>query len=450
MSNIKVVGNMNLVLLSGGSGKRLWPLSNDTRSKQFFKLFKDKNDNWQSMIQRVFNQLKENDLSKSVVFTTGINQAESIINQIGNEIEVIIEPERRDTFPAIALACAYLYYNKKVDLDETVIVLPVDQYAEDEYFKLLQQIDNEVQIGHSNLVVMGIDPTYPSEKYGYILYDPINNFVSKFKEKPKKDEAVQLIKNGALWNGGVFGFKLSYIINYITRYIESNSYDDVYSNFTVFPKKSFDYEVVEKELLISLVRYTGLWKDLGTWNTLTEVMDSQVVGKAIIDKDINNNTHVINELDIPVIVLGLENVVVAASPDGVLVSSKSQSSYLKEYVEQLSERPMYEEKSWGNYRVLNSQKFQDKSSTLTKLIHIHNSERIPLQKHLKRKEIWIILNGNGKFLTEGSSIHVQQGSIIEVNNDTYHGFNANEESSIIIVQIGEVLLESDIVYHDSK
>ena len=160
---------MNIILLSGGSGKRLWPLSNETRSKQFFKVFKDKNGQLQSMVQRVYGQLIQNKLNKSVVIATGLNQVESIYNQIGSSVEVVVEPERRDTFPAIALACAHLFFNKNCELNESVIVLPVDQYAEDEYYKVLLEIDKSIQSGLSNLILMGIVPTYPSEKYGYIV-----------------------------------------------------------------------------------------------------------------------------------------------------------------------------------------------------------------------------------------------------------------------------------------
>ena len=164
---------MKLVLLSGGSGKRLWPLSNETRSKQFLKLLKDGNGNYESMIQRVYRQIKEN-LERdgeeiSITVATGENQKDAIRNQLGEKVDLVLEPMRRDTFPAIMLSCAYLAYEKKVELEESIIVLPVDPYADEGYFSVLKDMDKIVQSGRADMVLMGVKPTYPSEKYGYIL-----------------------------------------------------------------------------------------------------------------------------------------------------------------------------------------------------------------------------------------------------------------------------------------
>ena len=160
---------MNIILLSGGSGKRLWPLSNDVRSKQFIKIFKKEDGLYESMVQRVYRQIKTVDTDASVVVATSKSQVSSIHNQLGDDVGICVEPCRRDTFPAIALACSYLKDVQKIDINEPVVVCPVDPYVEDDYFKALQDLSTEAVNSSSNLVLMGIEPTYPSEKYGYII-----------------------------------------------------------------------------------------------------------------------------------------------------------------------------------------------------------------------------------------------------------------------------------------
>ena len=135
---------MNIVLLSGGSGKRLWPLSNDIRSKQFIKLFKY-GDSYESMVQRVYRQLKEVDSKSKITIATSKSQVSIINNQLGDNVSISVEPCRRDTFPAIALSAAFLYYEKNVDLNESIVVCPVDPYVEFSYFECIKEISDHVQ-----------------------------------------------------------------------------------------------------------------------------------------------------------------------------------------------------------------------------------------------------------------------------------------------------------------
>ncbi len=180
---------MKLILLSGGSGKRLWPLSNDSRSKQFLKVLKNENDEMQSMVQRVWGQLTSLGIENDAVIATSKSQVDMINSQLGNDVPIIIEPERRDTFPAIALAASYLYSKEHVDLDEVVGVLPVDPYVENSFFERLLDLEKALNSSNADLGLMGVTPTYPSEKYGYIVPDIEESTqeliqVSHFKEKP--------------------------------------------------------------------------------------------------------------------------------------------------------------------------------------------------------------------------------------------------------------------------
>lgn len=434
---------MNIILLSGGSGKRLWPLSNETRSKQFLKLLKSSDGKIESMIQRVYRQIKEASIDADIVVATGKYQLDLIKSQIGNNVDIVLEPERRDTFPAIALSCAYLAYVKNMSMDEVVLVLPVDPYTESDYFMALIKMEKAVLNGKAKMALMGIKPTYPSDKYGYIIPGKTGDFIEGFLEKPSEEYASKLIGDGAMWNGGVFAFKLGYLIDIIKKYIDFNSFKEIERQYADLPMTSFDYEVVEKEKSITMIEYRGAWRDLGTWNTLTEVMDCNSLGNVIL-ADSCCNTHVINELDIPVAVLGAYNMVVAASPDGILISDKKESSCLKAYVENIRQRPMYEERRWGEYKVLDNVAYQDGMSALTKSLTIKAGKSISYQSHAIRDEIWTIVDGTGEVITDGHIRNIKRGDVVYISKGQKHAIRAVSDLSVIEVQIGNELVESDI------
>jgi len=434
---------MNIILLSGGSGKRLWPLSNEIRSKQFLKLLKDENGRAESMVQRVYGQIIKTGIEANIVVATGKVQMDSIRSQLGNTVDIVLEPERRDTFPAIALSSAYLQLEKNMLPDDIVLVLPVDPYADLEYFSTLLKMEKAVKDGDANIVLMGIKPIYPSTKYGYIVPKQDGTLVERFYEKPTEEYAEELIQKGAMWNGGVFAFKLSYLMGIIKKYVKFSTYTDLESQYSALPKISFDYEVVEKESSIAMVEYSGLWKDLGTWNTLTEVMENTAIGKVFL-ADSCENTHVINELDIPIKVLGAKNMVIAASPDGILVSDKHQSSYLKSYLDGSNERPMYEERRWGEYKVIDYVDYNDGTSSLTKSLFINAGKFISYQSHSIRDEIWTIVDGTGDLLIDGHVRNVRRGDVAYITKGQKHAIRATTDLRFIEVQIGNELVENDI------
>ena len=165
------------------------------------------------MVQRVYHQIKKVDAEATVTIATSKTQVSAIHNQLGEDVGISVEPCRRDTFPAIALATAYLVDVMKVSPEESVVVCPVDPYVEEDYFEALKQLSIQADKGEANLVLMGIEPTYPSEKYGYII--PVSSdqtsMVATFKEKPTMEVAKEYIAQGALWNGGVFALSLIHI-----------------------------------------------------------------------------------------------------------------------------------------------------------------------------------------------------------------------------------------------
>lgn len=344
---------MKLVLLSGGSGKRLWPLSNNQRSKQFIKALKNENGVLESMVQRVWKQLDEAGLQNDTFIATGAGQKSLLKNQLGiSEDRIIIEPSRRDTFPAIALAASYLHSKVGVSLNETLVVLPVDPYVDVDFFKKVTELDQLLENTNSTLGLVGIEPTLPSEKYGYIVPESIElSKVKKFQEKPSKETAKKLIENGAVWNAGVFGLKVGTLINLLTDQNIDTDYDALVKNYDSLPKNSFDYEFSEKQSDISFLRYEGYWKDLGTWNTLTEEISDDKIGNTSILID-SNQTNIINETSLPIAAIGVDNLVIAAGPEGIFVSTKEASPRVKEIPADFFETIRYMEEDWGTRKTL--------------------------------------------------------------------------------------------------
>ena len=430
---------MNVVLLSGGSGKRLWPLSNDIRSKQFIKIFQTADGNYESMVQRVYRQLRMADKDVRVTVATSRAQVSSIRNQLGEDVKISVEPCRRDTFPAIALSVAYLHDVLGVNEQEAVVVCPVDPYVETNYFEALKELGARAQASESNLVLMGIEPTYPSEKYGYIIperKDAVSK-VAVFKEKPSESEAIKYISQGALWNGGVFAFRLGYVLKRAHELIPFDDYDDLYSKYETLQKISFDYAVVEHEKRIEVIRYSGLWKDLGTWNTLTEAMESNIVGEAIMNEHCKN-VHVVNDLNVPLLCMGLRDVIISASPQGILVSDKEQSSYIKPFVDAIDQRVMFTDKSWGSFRVLD---VEDNNMTIK--VTLNPGHMMNYHSHEKRDEVWTVISGSGRTIVDGMEQPVKAGDVITMQAGCRHTIIADTELHVIEVQLGKEISVQD-------
>ena len=432
---------MNIVLLSGGSGKRLWPLSNDIRSKQFIKIFKKEDGTYESMVQRVYRQIKKADADAAVTIATSKTQVSAIHNQLGDEVGISIEPCRRDTFPAIALATAYLVDVQHIDPEESVVVCPVDPYVEDDYFEALKGLSEQAEKGEANLVLMGIEPTYPSEKYGYIIPESADftAAVKTFKEKPTADVAKEYIAQGALWNGGVFAYKLKYVMDIAHQLIDFTDYHDLFAKYATLTKISFDYAVVEKEKKIQVQRFAGQWKDLGTWNTLTEAMEEAVVGKGEMN-DTCTGVHIVNEMDVPVLAMGLHDVVISASPEGILVSDKEQSSYIKPFVDKFEQQIMFAEKSWGSFKVIDVE-----TESMTIKVTLNAGHSMNYHSHKNRDEVWVVISGNGKTIVDGFEQAVKTGDVITMSAGCRHTVMAETELKLIEVQLG-----TDINVHDKQ
>lgn len=444
---------MQLILLSGGSGKRLWPLSNNVRSKQFLPLLETENCTMESMVQRVVRQVIQADLTTNITLATNACQLDIITNQLGDKVSVVTEPERRDTFPAIALATSYLSFQRQCTDDEVVVIMPCDSYTELEYFHTIARMVQCVEANVADLILMGITPTYPSAKYGYVLLDSDSSFeiqhlsfakpVARFTEKPTVEVAEQLLAEGAFWNGGVFAFRLGYMMNIVRKYVQCTTFAQTLDNYRSFPKISFDYEVVEKTESVVLVPFKGEWKDLGTWNALTNELSKHTIGNAVLGLKCEN-THVINELQLPIFVDGVKDVVVAASFDGILVCGKEDTENIKSYVEPFCTCPMYEERKWGICRVLDKKIHVNGNHSLTKSIVITAGKNISYQMHRHRIEVWTIVEGEGLFVLNGEYRCVKPGDVLIIEKENWHAIKALTQLTFIETQIGNLLIGEDV------
>ena len=441
---------MQLVLLSGGAGLRLWPLSNNTRSKQFLPLLERPDGTRESMVQRVVRQVRQAGLTTNITMATNAGQRDIIINQLGNGVEIVSEPERRDTFPAIALACSYLRFIKQCPQEEPVVIMPCDPYTREEYFHAIGRMVHCVEQNAAQLVLMGITPTYASEKYGYIVpakaaaeAGDICLPVAHFTEKPSAEKARELLEQKAYWNGGVFAFRLGYMMDIVRRYVPARSFEETRSRYARFPKISFDYEVAEKAQSVAVVPFKGEWKDLGTWNSITEELHSASIGNAHMGSHCLNS-HIINETHLPIYADGLRDMVVAAGPDGILVCAKEHSEQIKKEVENLTTRPMYEERRWGTYRVLDDTVYPDGHHALTKSITLLPGRNISYQIHHHRSEAWTFVEGEGIFVLDGVERRVKAGDTVVIPVEHLHAIKALTQLTFIEVQNGHPLTEEDI------
>ena len=331
---------MHIIILSGGSGKRLWPLTNEQRSKQFIRCLKREDGGKESMLQRVYRQIREIYPEERITIAANEAQTGVVREQIGNEADISAEPCGRDTFAAIALAAAYLTDVKGVARDEVAVVCPSDFYGDPTFFLLLDNLENEVRSGRCDMALIGKDPETVNTEYGYILpagREAISD-VRAFIEKPDSSRAKAAIDSGALWNCGVFAFRIGFVLDKMQEIAGHSEHARLLEAFAGLPKISFDNAVVEKlcegsapQSRIRVVRYAGAWKDIGTWGAFTAIMDEPIQGNAIVADDCRG-VSVINELDVPVMVMGMENTIVTATKEGILVAAKDKSDTIRKHL----------------------------------------------------------------------------------------------------------------------
>lgn len=418
---------MFTVLLSGGSGKRLWPLSNDQRSKQYIKLFENESDNTNekiSMVQRVVNQIKAADLYENLFICAGKSQLDIIGSQLQG-VNVAIEPERRNTFAAVVISCAYAVSKMKASLSDVITILPVDPYTDECYFKTLASLEEKLLKSGADIALMGAVPDSPSTQYGYIIPDKQHDGYSTvkcFHEKPDLETAKELLKQNAVFNCGVFCFKLELMEKILKEFGLKLDYDLIYNNYNLLPKISFDYQVLEKSDNMIMVPFTGMWKDIGTWNSLTSELNDEFVGNVVMDDC--QNTTVINMLDNTIVASGLNDIVAVASADGIIISDKAHTEDIRKLVDKLDDIPKYEECSWGTSEVIKSD-----SGYRVKYVHMKSGTEQSIWSD--QEKIFTIISGKGEITFSDSQRAISAGDVLKITAEEDCKIISNEDLEYI-------------------
>ena len=221
--------------------------------------------------------------------------------------------------------------------------------------------------------------------------------------------------------------------------IDFTDYEDLFSKYDTLNKISFDYAVVEKEDIIQVMRFKGVWQDIGTWNALTEAMEENVIGNGMMNEECED-VHIINELNVPILAMGLHDVVISASADGILVSDKEQSSYIKPFVDKIDQQIMFAEKSWGRFRVLDVE-----SGSMTIKVTLNAGQSMNYHSHKNRDEVWIVIAGSGRTIVDGMEQSIHKGDVITMQAGCRHTVIAESELKLVEVQLGE-----EISVHDKQ
>lgn len=422
---------MNIILLSNGFNKRLWPLSNEARGVQFLKVFAGADGAGESLAQRMVRTIRAAEPDSRIVFAACENQVPQIRAQFGDGADISVAHDGRGSFAAIAMAAARLAA-QGAGGDEPVVVCPLEGYLEADYPACLAKLrDAASRPDAADLTLMGVEPIGAGGSYGLIVpagSGPIAPVARLLP--PNADEA------GALWNVGVFAFRPGRIPGMAQSASDGCAASD---------EADFCEAVAGQGRTVGVVRVGGAWRNLENWDALTGVMSEAVAGNAMA-RDCEN-THVVNELGIPMIALGMKDAVIVATPDGILATGKARSPELGKYVGEA--RAMYERRGWGEYRVLDQKLRQDARNSLTKELVIAPGQHISYQRHRHRTEVWTFIEGSGDLILDDEVRRVNRGDVAVIAACMKHAIRAVDgELRIIEVQIGDQLIENDIERFD--
>ncbi len=457
---------MKSIILAGGSGSRLWPLSREEYPKQFLSL--DKNE---SLLQETFNRTCHFANPSDIVTVTNVKQYTNIklqLNNIDKNNIVIGEPLVKNTAPAIASAIEY-FIQTQSDENDIVLILPSDHIIKDitSFKNAIEQAYMIAKDGY--IVTLGVRPDYPETAYGYIKTgDAIScgYKVDKFVEKPDSQDAQQYFSTGDYyWNSGIFIGKISVFVEAYKKYmpqIIDNIKNIDYSqgtqiNYTVYetmPNISIDYAIMEKADNIALVELKSDWKDVGSWKSIYDVKDKDengnvLTGKVIIDNV--KNSFIYSQKEI-VAVSGLENIILVETEDAIMACDINDSQNVKNLYEKLKTTESGITKlhktvfrPWGYYTCMNGGE-----GYLTKTICVLPKHKLSVQSHNHRSEHWVVLEGKALVLLEGKEYDVNAGDSIDIPLGAKHSLQNpyDEELKIIEVQKGDYISEDDIIRYE--
>lgn len=450
------------IILAGGSGSRLWPLSRELYPKQLLNLNSDK-----SLLQGTFDRLNHFMPSENIVSITNVKHTASVKFQLSSHCEnpiVLSEPISRNTAPAIALAAKFVAQHSNDD--PVIIVVPSDHLIQDDekFYETVKQGEKLAQDGY--IVTFGIQPDYPETGYGYINVCDDGVKVKEFVEKPDIKTAEEYLKAGTyFWNSGIFMFKASVMLKEIERLQPEiaeiskeidfeNSTSIPFISFEKMPNISIDYAVMEKSDKIALVKLLSDWNDLGSWQSIYDVSEKDgnenvIVGHVLDEGSKNSFVYSSSKL---VATIGLEDTVIIETEDAVLACKKDRTQDVKKIFDTLKKqndnthlvhKTVY--RPWGFYTVIGQGK-----GFLSKIIHVNVDQKLSVQSHNHRSEHWVVLSGTAKVILEGKEHILSPGHSIDIPLKAIHSLQNpyKEDLEIIEVQLGDLLIEDDIIRYE--
>lgn len=450
---------MKTIILAGGSGTRLWPLSRERYPKQFIKLNHDKSSLFQETFERSVMLSKLDDVyvvtnSKYKFLVMGE------IEELGynyNEENIIVEPEPKNTLPAI-YAGVHEISKKGNDI---IVVFPSDHMISNNS-EFIDKINDSVALTENSIITFGIKPDSPNIGYGYIAPGKIklNGYEAlEFKEKPDYQTAVKYINRGYCWNSGIFMFNSEIFINETRLHSKNiyqafNSTNNINEAFAKIKDKiSIDYGIMEKSKNIAVVPVDIGWNDLGSFDSIYEASDKDSNNNIMNDETIaidSHNNYIYSEKGKLITAIGVDNLIVVDNRDALLICKKDQSQKVKEIVDVIKSRNdirteyhVQDYRPWGSYKILE----EDKNSFKIKHINVSAGRKLSYQMHRHRSEHWIVLKGTAivtiddivKVVASGESIFIKPGQKHRLEN------SENTHLEIIEVQMGDYLEEDDIV-----
>ena len=454
------------LILAGGSGSRLWPLSRELYPKQLLNI-----QNTESLLQATFERLTDSIPADNIISMTGVKHVSNVRYQLSKITEnpvVLSEPISKNTAPAIALAAKYI--SVKSEDDPVILVVPSDHLIKDikSFSATVKEGEKIAEKGY--IVTFGIKPSYPETGYGYINVtdNRIENGVkvNKFVEKPNEELAKKYIADGNYyWNSGIFMFKASTLLNelkicspdiyaLLNNFDFSSSNEIPYIEFDKMPSISIDYAVMEKSDKIALVKLESDWNDLGSWKSIYDVSTKDSDGNVKIGHvlDEGSKNSLIYSSSKLVATIGLEDAVIVETEDAILACKADKTQDVKKIFETLKKqndnthlvhKTVY--RPWGYYTVLAEGK-----GFLTKMIQVNPGQKLSVQSHNHRSEHWVVLEGMAKVLLEGKEHILSPGHSIDIDVKEIHSLQNpyKDVLKIIEVQKGDLLIEEDIVRYE--